>query len=151
MISLRALSVFLEEGCTFSFRELKQLLGVSDDHARERRTAVVSLPLSSSRLLGRLGHRLTLSSKTVRVLEDLSRLCWRTLRLVLRCGSLTMLLGAWLVCLWLLSLQNGRLLRCLGVDGLSRKLSTHLLLSLWSLMLWLLGLVLVLLMLLRPL
>jgi hypothetical protein len=112
----------------------------------------VSLCLSPLALLARLGHRLTLTSKTVRVLEDLARLRWGTLRLVLGRSYLTWLLSALLIGLRFLSLQDGWLLRCLWVDRLRRKLSAHLLLPLLSLMMLMLVLVLVLvLVLLRPL
>jgi hypothetical protein len=74
-----------------------------------------------------------MTREAVGILQNLSRLGWRTLRLVLRWGRLSGLLDTWLIGLRLLALQDGGMLRslgslrALGVDRLSGKLGTDLL------------------------
>ena len=84
------------------------------------------LAATSLRTLGTaLNHGLTLTRKTVRVLQNVSRLCRRALDLSLR-WTLSLLLDGMLVRLGSLSLKDRGLLGWLRPDGLIWELSSNL-------------------------
>ena len=121
VVTLRTFGIFLEESCTVCLGQVEQLLWVSND--RERRAPVVLSRSTSSHLpwsgLSGLGHWLALTRQTVGVLQDLSRLGGRRGAPLLLCSLL-----------WLLALQNGRLLRRWRLCRLAGEFSVELLLLL---------------------
>jgi hypothetical protein len=108
VVPLSSFSIFLEEGRALGLGKLQELLGVCDDHSGKRRTPVVTCRKTASGLRALRSvwnHRLALTGQTVRVLQDLSRLCRWALSLSLCLGwRLALLLGAGLVGLRPLSL-----------------------------------------------